>query len=67
MNAERMERASLHDQQYSEDVRIERLSSVGKLCAVCFATEGIASETNIGIKCYACACGERWVAGVSVL
>jgi hypothetical protein len=39
----------------------------GAQCPTCLTHSGITSETNIGIKCYACTCGERWVAGVSVL
>jgi hypothetical protein len=58
-----LERDTIADEQDREDRRVERLSGAGKLCAYCFATDGIERETNLGVACWHCThCGERWIA-----
>jgi hypothetical protein len=58
-----MERDRIADEQHADDVRIERLATAGKLCASCFATDGIEREANLGVGCWHCGhCGERWIA-----
>ena len=39
----------------------------GLQCPACLTRRGITSETNLGVDCFGCACGTRWVAGVDVL
>lgn len=35
----------------------------GEECPRCYAREGITPENNLGLDCFVCKCGARWVAG----
>ena len=48
-----LERDRLADEDYSEAVRVERLAAAGKLCAYCFAIEGI-EQDGLGYRCTRC-------------
>lgn len=38
----------------------------GEQCPTCLERSGIEAETNLGVECFACPCGTRWVAGVTL-
>jgi hypothetical protein len=54
----KLERDRLADEDYAEAVRIERLAAAGKLCADCFAIDGIERDDAATYHCTHC--GKRW-------
>ncbi len=47
-----------------DDARYERFISRvddGLQCPECLSRQGISSEVNLGVACFACRCGARWI------